>query len=58
MEHGLFDEVLAQGLRQGIQLNTALTHPTGHAASGDEGAASAVNLFLAEQRQVVIVFGY
>ena len=57
MQHGLRGEVLSQGLRQGLQLNTALPHPTGHAAAGNEGAAAAIDLFLAEQGQMVIMFG-
>ena len=57
MHHTACQHVFAQGLHHGFELRAALPHPARHAGAGQVRTAPAVDVFLAVQRQVVIVFG-
>jgi hypothetical protein len=57
MDHRLRFEMLLHGRYQWHQLRRTLPHPAGHAGAGNERTTSAVNLFLAKQRQMIVMLG-
>ena len=57
MDHRVLFQVLLHRCDQWHELRRTLTHPAGHARSGNKCSAAPVNLFLAKQWQMIVMFG-
>ena len=58
VDHALAEDEVFERVDQRRQANAADAHPLGHAGAGNVNTRAGVNLFLAVQRQMIIVLGH